>query len=380
MKILHIIDSGGLYGAEIMLLNLVQEQIKIGLEPTICSIGGKGIVEKPLESEATKRGVRVEKFRMSPGPNLIGVFKILKYAKKEQFDILHSHGYKGNILFGFIPKSYRRIPLITTLHGWTSTKALTKMKLYEWLDAKSLKHIDAVVAVNRVMFMHHMFKNNGHTNLFVVNNGIPALNFTTGKMEHQKNCDLNREIIEFCQDSFIIGSIGRLSKEKGFNNLVESVYELNKIGLKAKLIIIGEGYERDNLEKLIMKLGMKDNVLMPGYENEAWQYLPLFDVFALPSLTEGFPITILEAMQSGVPIVATRVGGVPEILDEGAAGVLVKPGDVKVLTQEILSLLKNPTCRTNIAKKAKEIAFTRYSDKNMALEYQKIYMSLVKTT
>lgn len=380
MKILHIIDSGGLYGAEVMLLNLAGEQMKMGIDPTICSIGERNIIEKPLETEALKRGVKIRKFRISPGPNIVGALKILRFAHNEKFDFIHSHGYKGNILLGFIPKRFRKIPLITTLHGWTSTKALSKMKLYEWLDAKSLKHIDAVVAVNRVMLMHSMFKNNGHTNLFVVNNGIPALNFTTGKMAPQKNCSLNRDIIEFCQNGFIIGSIGRLSKEKGFNNLIESVYELNKTGVKAKLIIIGEGYERDNLERLTMKLGMKDNVLMPGYENKAWQYLPLFDVFVLPSLTEGFPITILEAMQSGVPIVATRVGGVPEILDEGAAGVLVKPGDVKVLTQEILSLLKNPAYSKNLAKKAKEIAFTRYSDKNMALEYQKIYMSLVKTT
>jgi len=88
MRVLHIIDSGGLYGAEMVLLNLVAEQMKMGLEPVIASIGEKGIKEKPLETEAIKRGLRVGKFRMLPGPNLPGMFKVLRYAQKHGFDIL----------------------------------------------------------------------------------------------------------------------------------------------------------------------------------------------------------------------------------------------------------------------------------------------------
>ena len=97
MKILHIIDSGGLYGAEMVLLNLVAEQIKLGLEPTIASIGEKGIVEKPLETEVIKRGFKLKKFRMQPGPDYMGASKILRFAKQEYFDLMHSHGYEGNI-------------------------------------------------------------------------------------------------------------------------------------------------------------------------------------------------------------------------------------------------------------------------------------------
>jgi len=137
MKILHVTDSGGLYGAEMVLLNLVAEQMKTGLEPTIASIGEKWIQEKPFETEAVKRGLRVVKFRMFPGPNLPGMFKVLRYAQKYGFDILHSHGYKGDVAFGSMPKSIRKLPLVSTLHGWTSVVGFSKNRIYEWLQKKA---------------------------------------------------------------------------------------------------------------------------------------------------------------------------------------------------------------------------------------------------
>ena len=137
MKILHIIDSGGLYGAEVMLLNLMGEQVALGLTPILVSIGDPGVAEKPLEAEAKRRGLRVEMFRMRPGPNILGAFEIMRFARGERAELLHSHGYKGNILFGFLPRFVRRMPMVTTLHGWTWSGGMTRMLLYEWLDSQS---------------------------------------------------------------------------------------------------------------------------------------------------------------------------------------------------------------------------------------------------
>ena len=106
MHVMHIIDSGGMYGAEVMLLNLVEEQVRQGLKPVIASIGDKHTGEKPLEIEAHKRNFPVKTFRMHAGPNFIGAWEILNYAKSIDCDLLHSHGYKGNILFGLIPKKF----------------------------------------------------------------------------------------------------------------------------------------------------------------------------------------------------------------------------------------------------------------------------------
>lgn len=370
MKVLHIIDSGGLYGAEVMLLNLIAEQIKLGADPVICSIGELNISEKPLEKEARKRGFKVEIFRMRPGPNILGALKVLRFAHREHFNLMHSHGYKGNILFGFIPRKIRKIPLLSTLHGWTNTGSLNRMKIYEWLDSKSLKYIDAIVVVNKAMLSNPEFGNQNGVNLFTINNGIPSheLNINTDT--------LDKEIINFCRQGFTIGSIGRLSTEKGFDFLIGAVHKLIKNGIDLRLVIIGEGYKRDELQQEINKQNLSGKVYLPGYRNSANQYLPFFNIFALSSFTEGLPITMLEAMQAKIPIVATKVGGIPDVLENGITGILVSPYDTTGLAEGILTLYKDRKLRTDLTVKAEQTLKKEYTSSKMAKQYYKIYKEL----
>ncbi len=371
MKILHIIDSGGLYGAEVMLLNLVDEQVKLGLGPTICSIGKHNDKEKPLETEALKRGFKVKKFGMRAGPNVFGAWKILKFAHQENFDLIHAHGYKGNILFGFIPKRLRKIPLVSTLHGWTSTSGFTKMKLYEWLDTKSLKFIDAVVFVHKAMLSNPRINKYSTDDFFIINNGIPINEYG------DNNCVLDSEIAAFCQDGFVVGSIGRLSEEKGFDYLIEAVNLLSEKIDNLKLIIIGDGTQREHLYKKTVTLKLADRVFLPGYRDCGSQYLPFFRLFALPSLTEGMPITILEAMRAKIPIVATKVGGVPEVLQNGKGGVLVEPRDPKSLADAILRIRNNRKFAEQLISFSHNEVLTKYTSKTMALKYLGIYRNVI---
>lgn len=154
IKVLHIIDSGSMYGAEVMLLNLVREQQGMGVLPCIASIGDRHAGEKSIEAKAMQNGIPVKKFRMRPGINLVGTSAILKFARENHFTLLHAHGYKGNIQFGLLPSFCRRLPMVTTVHGYTSMSHwFSKMRLYEWLDAMTLPRIDAVVLVNRGMML-----------------------------------------------------------------------------------------------------------------------------------------------------------------------------------------------------------------------------------
>lgn len=374
MKILHIIDSGGLYGAEIMVLNLVEEQVRMGLDPSICSIGENGIDEKPIESEAVKRGIKMKKFRMASGPNLIGAFKILRYAKKERFDILHSHGYKGNILFGFMPKVIRGLPLVTTIHGWTSTaiSGFSKMKLYEWLDAQSFKRIDKIILVNKRMLLNPKLKTANLQNLTVINNGIPQI---TG-IDYSD--DLDKDIVDFCKEGFIVGAIGRLSTEKGFDYLIAAVAGLSSEIPNIKLVIIGEGGERRFLEKMVSELGLDGKVTMPGYKESAHRYLPLFSVFVISSLTEGLPISLLEAMQYGIPIVATEVGGIPDVLHNGEAGILIQPGDGTLIAKSLRRVYERQSDLVTMVGKAKDRVLSDYSVSKMASEYNALYKVVIK--
>jgi glycosyltransferase involved in cell wall biosynthesis len=383
VKILHIIDSGGLYGAEVMLLNVMSEQVRLGHEPTLASIGGKRVAEKQLETEAIRKGLNVAKFRMRAGPNFWGAREILRFAVRNGFDILHSHGYKANILFGFLPKSIRRLPLVTTLHGWTSKRRWTKLRLYEWLDARSLNFMDAVVMVSDFMRSHPRLRSLNPAGVHVVHNGI-LMDGRYGPSDGPAFSDdispssgFDASIVNFCASGFTVGSIGRLSFEKGYLNLIRALRLLMDREPDIRLAIIGEGPQRDELEREVRKLGMESRVLLPGYRPDARKYLPFFGVFVLSSLTEGLPMSLLEAMRAGTPIISTRVGGVPEVLREGQAGILVDVPTSEQLAAGIFKLLHDNGLRMQLTGRAQSIVTECYTSRSMAEKYINIYSSLI---
>jgi glycosyltransferase involved in cell wall biosynthesis len=375
MKILHIIDSGGLYGAEVMLLNLMAEQVKLGLEPVLVSIGEHHNEEKPLEKEARRRGLQVKTFRMLPGPNIAGALRVLRYARQNRFDLLHSHGYKGNILFGFIPGKIRRLPMVNTVHGWTWTGGMTRMMIYEWLDSMSLAFMDRVVLVNEAMKDHARLRKRSRLAVEVVANGIPVESLPDSRADKM---ELNLEILDFCREGYTIGAIGRLSQEKGFDVLLEAVAGLVTEGRDVRLALLGEGGLRGRLEDKVKALGLGQRVLMPGYVKSAGNYLSYFKLFVMPSLTEGLPIVLLEAMRAGVPIAASRVGGIPNVLDEGRAGLLLEPGNVEALKRGIAEVIMNPAEAEQRLHAARKRVREEFSSRIMAEKYLEIYRRVVQ--
>ncbi|MCK4828524.1 glycosyltransferase, partial [bacterium] len=258
-------------------------------------------------------------------------------------------------------------------HGWTSTKGLTKNRIYEWLDTLSFKFIDAVVLVNKGMLNSPKLKNRKGINIHIVNNGIPIPDNTVTQFNDSTNQPFDKEIEDFCSKAFTIGSIGRLSSEKGYGYLIEALSLLIKKEIDARLIIIGEGYERDYLECLITKFKLTERVMLPGYRAEAKEFIPYFNVFALSSLTEGLPITLLEAMQARVPVVATNVGGIPDVLQNGDAGLLVEPCNPEALVEEIIKIHNNGTFAQKLVEAAYQRVITNYSSKAMAQKYLYLY-------
>jgi glycosyltransferase involved in cell wall biosynthesis len=364
MRILHIIDSAGLYGAEVMLLNLAEEQTRLGHQPVIASIREKHESELQLEDEARRRGLEVITFRMLDGPNFFGAWRILSYAWANHFDVMHAHGYKGDILFGFIPKSIRRIPLVSTLHGWTNNNHLSKILLYEYLDSLTLKYMDAVCPVNQAMLEHPWLKNiNGC--LHVVPNGIPSLENLEPFGED--------EITEFCKQGFTIASIGRLSKEKGYEYLLEAFNLFQKDAQDGRLLIIGEGPERLALERSVKNKGLSGKVFLPGYRDKAHKYLQHCKIFVLSSLTEGFPITLLEAMQVGIPVVATSVGGIPQVIIHEETGFLVPPKSHDAINHVLKRIYRNDQHDLRMVYRAKRRVMSEFSSIKMAERYIELY-------
>lgn len=368
LKILHIIDSGGLYGAEVMLLTLAREQQRLGLHPIIASIGEKAIVEKPLEIAAREAGIPVKIFRMAPGLNIRGVRDVLAYRTTENFDLIHSHGYKGNILFGFLPERLRKVPIVATLHGWTSTSGFSKMRLYEWLDAKALSFLDAVIVVNKNMLAHPRFPALSEKKIFTIDNGIPE--------EFSAKIQLEPDVVEFCRGEFVIGSIGRYSKEKGFDILLHALHLLLRGGGRAKLLIIGDGPCREELHNIAESLGIDENVLFAGYRSHAEAYMKLMDLYVISSLTEGLPITLLEAMRARVPVVATCVGGIPDVLTDKKDALLVPAQDADALAQAFVTVMDDRERAEKRANNAREKFLLKYSSRKMAASYLEVYRKI----
>lgn len=373
MKIFHIIDSGGVYGAEIMLMNLMHEQTQMGLQPTLVSIGLPSEQEKPVEAEAIRRGLAVLPVRMRSGPNWIGALEIIRLALDANASIFHSHGYKGNILLGLLPHFLRKLPVVTTVHGWTSLGKFSRMLLYEWIDMFSLRFVDAVVMVSENMRGDRRLRNLNRTVVDVIENGVPLNTIE----EHSSR---RSDIVNYASKRFTFGAIGRLSREKGFDTLLFSFAELVASGHNVQLLILGEGDQRDSLEAIIMELGLQDYVFLPGYVAEAKAYLPLLDAFILPSFTEGLPMVLLEAMVAGIPVVASRVGGVPRVLGDGNGGILFDAGDRTKLSQAMVSIIDDPISAKDRSLWSLNTVQDTYSSRVMAEKYHQVYQRVVGKT
>lgn len=369
MKIFHVIDSGGFFGAEVMLVNLVAEQLLQGMQPVIVSIGEPGIKEKALEREALQRKLPLKVMRMRPGLNYKGARQLLQYCHRENYDIIHSHGYKGNVLLGPLPRLVRKKPMLSTVHGWTSTTGLTKMRIYEWLDALSLRFLDGVVLVNKGMLQNPKLARLNKKKRYVVDNGIPVTPSGTSHLE-----PLAPEIVEFCRDGYVIGSIGRYSVEKGFDILLKSFRLLLDEISNAKLLLIGEGGQRSCYEAIIAENNLSERVMLTGYCPDGWRYLDLMNVYVISSLTEGLPITLLEAMRSKVPVISTRVGGIPDVLQGEQCGVLIEPGKGGELVRAIVDRCNDPAK----TKEKIEYSYVRFKEKYTSEKMCKAYTTIYK--
>jgi glycosyltransferase involved in cell wall biosynthesis len=368
LKILHLIDSGGLYGAEKMLLSLVQEQVNQGLEPMILSVGEPDFGEKPIEKEAQKRGVSVTPWRMKPGLNLMESWKILKWAQGRDYDLLHSHGFKFNVLVGLFPTYFRKLPVIATLHGYVHAKRLSKMWLYECLDRIAIKHLDGVVLVGQAMRSELPEKlSNGQT--AVIPNGLNISGLQEASLQ-----PLEEPFNSFVHNhDIVILGVGRLSREKGFDRLILAFHDLKKREPQAGLIIVGEGGLRQYFEKLVDDLDLKDDVLLPGYCGAVPSLMRRSTLLVMPSLTEGLPITLLEAMSLRTPIVASAVGEIPKVLWNGQGGEVISKIDPGNILQAMEDSIADKSRTEERAAFSYENVSKTYSSEAMAGGYLEFY-------
>ena len=371
MKILHLIDSGGLYGAEKMLLALVEEQITQGMQPMILSAGDPECDEKPLESEARRLGLPVTRWRMKPGLNLPEAWKIISWAQECGYKLMHSHGYKFNILAGFWPRR-TRLPLVTTLHGYVRASRFSKMWVYELFDRLVLPRMQGVVLVNESMKADLGRTLQASDRVHVIPNGVDIAG-----IERRAEDKLDPEIERFLSaHSPVILGVGRLSREKAFERLIESFSGIRDHYPQAGLLIVGEGKLRDELESQVEKHNLGTSVLMPGFCDNVPGLMASSDALVIPSRTEGLPITLLEAMTLKLPVIAASVGAIPEVLDHGEGGWIIQEPSIEHFTNSLIKCLQDKDQKDQKVQKASEKVHEAYSSRAMANAYRSIYQQV----
>jgi glycosyltransferase involved in cell wall biosynthesis len=377
MRILHLIHSEGVYGAESILLYLAREQQQRGHEPLVGSIRDPLTAQTEFEALAVSRGLPVVPIRIAPRPSPGVVGSLLRTVRTFAPDVLHSHGYKANILLGLVPRR-RRGAMLATLHGWTNTRRFSRMWLYEQLDRLALRRLDAVVVVARHMLTLPALQGVAASRRRLIENGIPPLAARLDDLAARGAAPLPVALVEFTARQPTLIAIGRLSPEKGFMLLLEAFARARAQTAAAyRLLIVGEGPQRGLLANRLATLGLSGAVCLGGYVDGADRLLEHAAGFVMNSLTEGMPLVLLEAMQWRVPILATSVGAIPELLDDGRRGRLVAPSDLATLTEGLQSMMSAGGSAGEQRVAAAHAAVSqRYTSVRMADEYFGAYEAI----
>jgi glycosyltransferase involved in cell wall biosynthesis len=298
------------------------------------------------------------------------VGRLLHICRRERVRIWHGHDYKSNFL-GILLRRFWPMRLVTTVHGW-GVQDTSRTSIYYRVDRLCLPYYEKVICVSPDLHAECLAAGVPPSNCVLIENAIDTTAFRRqrGRAEAKSQLGLS-------PDRLVIGAVGRLSDEKGFDLLIQSVDRLLRTGLDVGLILVGEGGCRSKLEALIAQLGLGDRVHLLGYQADTRSLYEAMDVYALSSFREGLPNVLLEAMALGVPLVATRVGGVARLVTAEDDGLLVEAGDQEALTQALARLLRDPALRDRLSQGGRTTVEARYSFAARMRKIQALYDDLL---
>ncbi len=289
-------------------------------------------------------------------------------------DIIESHMIKSHFLVK-VSELGRQLPWVAFHHGYTKTDL--KMQLYNRLNRWSLPSAARVVTVCNAFALQLVSAGVPPGKIFVRHNAIGA----AVPAEEQEVREL-RQRLGVRPDDRVILAIGRMSREKGHIDLINALDELRRLDpeLNFKLIIVGDGPERESVERLAAELDVLDRVALAGHADDVRAYYALADVLALPSHSEGSPLVLLEAMAAGVPVVATKVGGVPEIVVDGTSALLVAARDPRAFAVALERVLADAQLMQALSANALKRSRQEFSPETYARSLVELYLELLAGT
>lgn len=360
VKVLHVLSDTNIGGAGRYLFNLISSQHDSCFE-TIVACPGGGELERQL------RDKNIKVFTLEGGESSINfrhISSLREIISREKVDIVHTHASFA----GRVAGKLSGCKVVMTRHGLGSGENGLVKRIAQRLTA--LLFTDRIIAISRAVKISLIESGVPADMITIIYNGIDLSKFDAIEPSLREELGLDSDVP-------IVGIVARLVPEKGYEYAISAFYHVLKAYPSARMIIVGDGPLDESLRKMCVKLGIKDSVFFMGYRKRVENLVADFDVFVLPSVSEGLGLALLEAMALGKPVIGTEVGGIPEVIKHNVNGFLVTPGNDKYLTESIIEILSNKERAKTFGVKARNTVNRKFSSKTMIEKTEKVYMELL---
>ena len=355
-------------GAQQLLYDICSNLPRDEFDLTIYHMFGPGT----FTSDFQDQGVSVTHLEATSNYDVGTYWRLIKYLRQENPDILHTNSPISGV-WGRTAGKMANVPHLVSVEHNVHTEY---KKIAQLPNGITLPLSDVIVGVSETVsasyphWERRLISNS--TDQMTIRNGV---NSKSIKKSFSSSESILKHHTPFSPDDPIIGTMGRLTEQKGYKYLIESYPSIKNHIPNAKLLIIGDGPKRRELESIASKTGHHEDIYFTGYVPNVYVFLPNFDVAVFPSLWEGFGLTPIESMVAKRPVVATEIETFEEVI--GDAGILVEPENPSALATAVSSLLDDPERREKLGEKGYERAINQFSIERTVEEYADLYRSLV---
>lgn len=328
-------------------------------------------------------GMEVRTFRhlvqpMEPHHDLLGLATLFMFLKRHPYHIVHTHNSKAGFV-GRLAARLAGVPVIVhTVHGFSfhDEEPLWRRRLFRQLERTASRWCDKMIFISQPLLDWALREGITHKGKIVkIYSGIDLDRFQPVTEEEKARI---RRKWSLGEEDVVIGMVSKLWEGKGHMQLIEAFRSLREEIRNARLVIVGEGYLHDRLRARVDQLNLKDAVIFTGFLMEVAEILATFDVAVLPSFFEGMGRVLLEAMAMEKPVVASRVGGIPDLVTHGLNGFLVRPGDVNELKQAIATLVQDRDLAERMGKEGRKRITEEFTALAMVQSIEKVYRELLQ--
>lgn len=318
-----------------------------------------------LLDNARRVGLDVVELHTDKAFDPSAVFRLNRILADRHVNILCSHGYKANVI-GRLATWIAGIPHLAVSRGWTAENR--KIRFYEMLDRFFLRHANRVVAVSNGQRKKILKLGISPERVAVIHNAIDVSAVTVSEQKSSI-----RQELGIPQDAVLVVSAGRLSPEKNHAAMIETARAVCAARRDVYFAVFGEGFLRADLEARISRAGLKGRFFLPGFRRDILNLFREIDIFMLPSFTEGLPNVALEAFAVSKPIVATAVGGTPEVVQHGISGFLTNPEDIQTMTGHLLQLAESRELRSQMGEAGRRFVAEHFGFERQTKNYVELY-------